>query len=141
MSPRNQQRQQGGRRSRRALPVLTPEDCKGCGACCQAMGHPVFCRDRPGWRDLDPAFHDSIEEWLRLPEHLKRELDEHLDRLDEEYRLGLRPRADDGGEPCIWLQADGTCRHYEHRPSVCREFETGGDECRAWRREMGMDGA
>jgi len=41
--------------------------------------------------------------------------------------------------PCIWLdQATGKCKHYEHRPDVCRDFEVGGAGCIRRRVEAGL---
>ena len=30
---------------------------------------------------------------------------------------------------CIWLDEDGRCGHYEHRPEICRRFQRGGGQC------------
>lgn len=36
--------------------------------------------------------------------------------------------------PCCWLDPiTKRCLHYEHRPTICREFEMGGVDCRGWR--------
>jgi Fe-S-cluster containining protein len=51
-----------------------------------------------------------------------------------DYEAGMVQRDKDGwpdGVPCFWL-IGGKCKHYEHRPSVCREFEMGGESCLAW---------
>lgn len=33
-------------------------------------------------------------------------------------------------ESCLWLdEATSRCKHYEYRPTLCREFELGGDVC------------
>jgi Fe-S-cluster containining protein len=113
------------------LDVVTKADCKGCGACCRHMGRPVFRRytgpDSP-----------AEKYWTRLPRHLKDEIDAHIAVFEEEYRAGLREAPDDYGEPCIWLLPDGTCKHYKHRPRVCREFEVGGEACLRIRREQGI---
>ena len=91
-------------------------DCNGCGACCRHMGHPTFL--------------PSESTWLALPKHLKQEL--------KAYDAS-RPKTKDGrpisdvGQPCIWLEPDGTCRHYEHRPEVCRDFEVGSAACLRFR--------
>jgi Fe-S-cluster containining protein len=42
--------------------------------------------------------------------------------------------------PCLWLHVPSKrCRHYNHRPSICRNFPLGGEECRFLRREQGLD--
>ena len=120
---------------RRALPVITPADCEGCGACCRHVGHPMFYavinwetgRYPAGddYRPPDPLF-------VALPVRLKHELVAYARRC---LRDG---EGDDYGEPCIWLTPDGTCRHYEHRPQVCRDFEMGGEDCLRFRREQGI---
>jgi Fe-S-cluster containining protein len=35
---------------------------------------------------------------------------------------------------CKNLDADGKCKIYDNRPDVCREYETGGEMCKAARR-------
>jgi Fe-S-cluster containining protein len=131
---------------RRPLPMITEAECRGCGACCRHVGHPMFHIDREGWfggTPGHPVFYDDYEDGIRkaeLPPELERELREYWARLFAECRRGERPYADDLGEPCIWLEEDGTCRHYAHRPSVCRDFEVGGDDCRRFRRNQGIGG-
>jgi Fe-S-cluster containining protein len=113
------------------ISLPTEADCKGCGACCRHVGHPMF--KRYGGRTL-PA----EEPWRKLPRRLKREVLNHYRRLVREFRAGLRPAVDDYGEPCTWLQADGTCKHHEYRPEVCRDFEVGEEDCLRFRREQGI---
>ncbi|MCE9553913.1 MAG: YkgJ family cysteine cluster protein [Planctomycetes bacterium] len=75
-------------------------NCDGCGACCRNQPFPPFRR------------HDSDN----LPEHI----------ADELMASGKRGEA----ESCLWLDdATGRCKHYEYRPTLCREFELGGDVC------------
>ena len=117
--------------TRRELVVITPGVCKGCGACCRHMGHPVFLRYG------GPQLH-AEEGWLNLPEPLKSEIDAYLARLMEERDKGLRGHAGDYGEPCIWLEPSGACRHYEYRPWVCRDFERDGEDCLRIRQKVGI---
>jgi len=35
----------------------------------------------------------------------------------------------DSHPPCSWLTPDKKCRHYDHRPEVCRQFEMGEQDC------------
>ena len=71
--------------------------------------------------------HPGESFWHALPDHLRRELEMVL---TEEKDSGVTM---DG--PCIWLDPDSRrCRHHEYRPSVCREFEIGSQECLDWRR-------
>ena len=107
---------------RNSLPLITASDCRGCGACCRHVGHPMFLRYAGPGQPAEPA-------WRSLPRRLKREV--------LAYLKAKGPR-DDYGEPCIWLEPDGTCRHYEHRPRVCRDFEAGEEDCLRFRREQGI---
>ena len=96
------------------LPVLS---CDNCGACCVAMGHPQF------YRTSDNA------DWNRLPEDLKREVSEHIDALTDL----------DIGSPCIWLDMKTKqCKHYDHRPQMCRDFEIGNPHCLRMRESYGL---
>ncbi len=44
------------------------------------------------------------------------------------------------GSPCVWYDAKTRrCRHYEHRPELCRDEVQPGDEaCLRWRRLKGV---
>ena len=36
--------------------------------------------------------------------------------------------------PCVWFDHDTRqCKHHEHRPRVCRDFQVGSKDCLAWR--------
>jgi len=89
------------------VPILS---CGDCGACCMEMCSPPFVPP-----DTD-----------QLPPDVK-----------SDYQHGLEGRDEAGWPdcvPCFWLDPDSKkCRHYEHRPDICRDFEMGSDECRAWR--------
>jgi Fe-S-cluster containining protein len=116
---------------RRALPLLTADDCRGCGACCRHVGHPMFMRHLPAESAADYASDRrspgrSERAWVLLPIHLKQEFLAYLEQTGG---------GNDDGEPCYWLDPDGTCRHYEHRPRVCEWFEVGGEACRRFVRE------
>lgn len=83
-----------------------------------SLGHPVFYRG-----GQDPH-------WETLPQHLRDEVDEHIAALTEI----------DLGTPCIWLDLDTRqCRHYEHRPQMCRDFEMGRYHCRRMRVDQGIE--
>lgn len=70
---------------------------------------------------------EDYQRAMALPEELKRELLTYRDRL---VAGETHPR----GGVCLWLdEATGGCRHYEHRPSICREFEICSEECHSWR--------
>lgn len=42
---------------------------------------------------------------------------------------------------CIWLDRNTKrCRYHEQRPSICREFEIGSEDCHAWRHQHQQTG-
>jgi len=49
--------------------------------------------------------------------------------LYEEVMSQSAREAEEKGRECIWLDPHGACSNYEHRPFVCREFQTGGELC------------
>ena len=90
-------------------PTITCDDLNGkpCGACCQHMGYP------PTSAITDP------EDWMALPEALRIEIRDAMHALRGDQEL-----------PCIWLdERTKQCKHYEHRPSICRDFPVGGESC------------
>lgn len=108
---------------RQPLPAI--KDCNDCGACCtQQEALPL------GWylgvtplgnpASLPPAILEEL-----------RQLAEHFDQVGWPGN----------GEPCVWYdQATKQCKHYEHRPDICRDtVKVGDDSCRRWRQELGVD--
>lgn len=100
--------------------------CDGCGACCRHMRSPphlVFFVDGE-WRPIDGAEEDFAL-LMAAPEEARRlkaqRLFEPLDVTPEEA-------------PCVWLDEGGRCRFYAHRPTVCRDFELGSEDCLRVRR-------
>jgi uncharacterized protein len=84
------------------------ETCEGCGACCLHVGRPMFLPTERA--ALPPALRSQLDNW-----------DELTDRLPDYWWWNV---------PCFWLDLSTMrCRHYGHRPEVCREFEMGGDDC------------
>jgi Fe-S-cluster containining protein len=56
-----------------------------------------------------------------------------LERYREEEKRTGRTRHE-LGLPCVWYDAESKqCRHYEHRPDICRTFPVGGEGCLFWR--------
>ncbi len=101
-----------------SLPVM---NCVGCGACCTNMGHPLFWRAESGVAS-DPH-------WFGLPQALQDELDCYINSLEDI----------DMGQPCFWFDAvTRQCKHYEHRPQICRDFEAGNYHCLRMRHEQGI---
>jgi Fe-S-cluster containining protein len=108
------------RRPKRTLPQPKQRDvsCEGCGACCMHMGYPPFA----GMFTEPEAMSRSDPEWLALY------------RVDPKLALKAREGAiakrGDNRQPCLWLDLTTfKCKHYEHRPAVCRDFERGSDAC------------
>lgn len=77
-------------------------DCLDCANCCKTTS-PIFTTKDieriAKTLKLKPA--QFIEQYLRIDE-------------DEDYVLTTAP--------CPFLEADNTCRIYEHRPKACREY-------------------
>ncbi len=104
------------------LDVLQPASCDGCGLCCEGIGSPVLLyATRPGRRDFHPYRPDD------LPAELTAEIDEHFSGL----LRGQEPQ-----ERCLWFDPAGrTCRHYEFRPQICKDYELAGSACLLRREE------
>ena len=99
------------------LPVLTTAHatkvatCDECGVCCREQNIPPF-----------------LDEIDFIPRDLEREV---LEARKIEAELA--------GKPCIWWEAStGKCRHHEHRPNICREYEIGGELCLETRARFGI---
>lgn len=81
--------------------------CETCGECCRHVGTPPFL---PGDMDFD-----------ELP----------VDLRSSVLASRQRPRGD---RECDWFDSQtNRCRHYEHRPILCREFGVDSKACRATR--------
>ncbi len=98
------------------LPVV---DCSGCGACCLHMGFPSYVTASDGQAAEEP--------WLNMPDDLKAELLQQM----ESY---VRPLSGELDGICCWYDAQlQRCKHHEHRPNVCRDFQIGSQDCLGWR--------
>jgi Fe-S-cluster containining protein len=72
------------------------------------------------------------DERERLPQALLTPIVNYVSTLTES----------DVGRPCQWLDLETrACRHYEHRPQICRDFERGSAMCGLlrWRYRVGYD--
>ena len=77
----------------------------------------------------EDADDEDYQRAMDLPDELKQELLTYQDRL-------VAGEGHPRGGVCLWLdESTGGCQHYEHRPSICREFAMGSEECHSWRRE------
>jgi len=113
---------------KRAGNIITPSatpipDCLTCGACCSYL----LC---VAVKPTDPT--DNSYFW----------------KITNENKLGeivvdQFMRRDSETIDCVALDGEvgGTisCRIYEERPQVCREFEAGSDKCHALRRAYGIE--
>jgi Fe-S-cluster containining protein len=131
----------GGRRS---LPVL---NCDGCGACCMHMGYPpsypaFFKRDEtnrllPLRERKRMGFEETGVRWEEIPRGVRRHLGQYF--LDVDVKE-VRENLSFAGKPCIWWdQHTRKCKHYEIRPSICRDFEVGAEDCLRFRDERDID--
>lgn len=105
------------------LPVVT--NCDNCGACCtEQAALPIHLVGK----------HFRMEPVNPLPPELEAEL---LVTVEGFLKDGFPPN----GSPCIWYDSETRrCRHYEHRPTLCRdEVKPGDDACLRWRRALGID--
>lgn len=111
------------------LPVI--ESCSGCGACCLEQESPPMYLF---WL-LSPVRADN-EDSLRvraLPDELKAELLSYRDRL-------VAKQGHPNNKVCLWFdEKTRGCKHYDLRPSICREFERGSSDCHRWREKYGID--
>jgi Fe-S-cluster containining protein len=94
------------------LPIV--ENCNGCGLCCLHMSVPPF-----GPNETD-----------RLPKSVYDDFAAVCNTHDSAVIVhGVNK------SPCGWLDlVTRKCRHYDHRPEVCRDFDLGGHSCVAYLR-------
>ena len=113
------------------LPVIS--DCAGCGCCCLHMGFPSFAGvDVNGQGGIG---RDAIY-WRQMPESIKQDLFQFMQSYQRQPSQETTDTANLSGldGPCCWYDPETRrCKHHEHRPSVCRDFQIGGTVCRSWR--------
>ncbi|WP_437224462.1 YkgJ family cysteine cluster protein [Planctomicrobium sp. SH661] len=98
------------------LPML--ESCEGCGACCRTISAPPF--------RIDHTVNEPRERGV--PQDL---IDEFLPTWEVRFQV-ITDR------PCLWFDEETLrCRHYDIRPSACREFELNSPSCIGVRHEYG----
>ena len=122
------------------LPVVS---CDGCGACCMHVGTPpdfLFDYEMAEAAKISgpPFSRWPLSRWgLSLPPDA---LASFLARVELNHQRGADILMGHINEPCCWLDPDTRrCRHYDHRPEICREFKVGGAGCLSRRRDMGID--
>ena len=100
------------------LPLI--DSCDECGVCCMKHRVPPFTLMDDGIEIVPPGVPGRAR-ILRL-----------LERLEQTDL--------DNAGTCIWFDAvTKTCRHYDDRPAVCRQFQMGADGCRELRREFRIE--
>lgn len=98
-------------------------DCVTCGVCCSSL---LCVGVRPG-------------------EEPDRELTWSVTKSDDEgeWEVDLYLRRDEETLACAQLEGNlgehATCRIYEDRPQMCRDFDAGSDRCHALRRAYGIE--
>ena len=96
--------------------VNNHEACEGCGACCHHM--------------MIPPFDEEFDRDRVTPEHLVEEINHYWDNTPNDELIG---------RPCLWFDEEKKrCKHYEHRPAICREFVPGCDVCNDDRTTAGL---
>lgn len=100
--------------------IMSTFDCRRCGACCRGQ----IGVDAQGLETDE----DEVAKLLDL-ENTRHELQHHAPgKIRVAYGV---MRLKDNGD-CIALKEDHgiwTCTIYDHRPTICREFEVGGEWC------------
>lgn len=111
------------------LPVI--ESCSGCGACCLEQESPpmyLYLLLSGTERNRDDEDYQRV---MSLPDELKTELLTYKDRL-------VAKQGHPNNGVCLWFdEKTRGCKHYDLRPSICREFERGSDGCHFWRDKYG----
>ncbi len=107
---------------------MAPTSCHGCGLCCSTIGMPPNYDGGFPAEGAVPSYFAFTADGQRLrdmPQPIYQELADHYAAV---FR-GEKPHRGQK-EPCLWLdEATGACRHYEWRPSCCRDFPVSGERC------------
>ncbi|MBK7363100.1 MAG: YkgJ family cysteine cluster protein [Micavibrio sp.] len=106
------------------LPVVA--NCSGCGACCREQesppGYIYIAAGAEDWPD-----EDDVRRVREMPEELRGELRQYIVADCQHER----------SPECLWYDpVTMQCKHHEWRPSICRDFDVGSDECLGWRKEF-----
>ena len=106
--------------------MTTCNDCPGL--CCRHVGTPPGCYPAYSNPDHDGKWLTEDNDWTywqAMPESLRAELRDYYRRALDERSI---PDRSASACPCLWLDNAGRCRHYEFRPTACREAVVPGDE-------------
>ena len=86
---------------------------------------------QPDLMEQPELFDGDVERFQNLPEEAIGELRDYLQRL--------LAGETNGDSVCLWLDpATKQCRHYDLRPSICRDLERNSQACHAWREDYGI---
>lgn len=122
-------------------PLPSGDPCRGCGACCLHIGTP------PGFAAWFPPPGKSLKDTAGYRREMKEDA-AIVAKMPAEVTASLRAGFEEAWStnrsgqsvPCFWWDsASRRCRHHEHRPSVCRQFEPGGEDCRRLRDEYQIE--
>jgi len=108
---------------------ITGEDCQSCGACC--LGGD----EGQGWADC------TVEDILRMTRQVRAQLVPLQLGWSHTERWWATPVVMTKlGGACTFLRGTPgkrvSCRIYETRPGVCRNFKPGSASCRAARQKI-----
>lgn len=113
------------------LPII--DNCDNCGACCRHMRTPphiVYGNPDGSWGNYGGSASADYHWLTTAPAEAQKA---RLDRIKASYQ----DIPDES--PCAWLDLKTMrCKWHEHRPSVCRDFEVGGEACVATRKAYGI---
>lgn len=121
-----------------SLPIIS--NCDNCGACCRTMGTP------PGFALFFPPEGKCISDHalcsvdMKIIEAMPRDVWLSLQDYYTRVWRGESPdRTAHDDLPCLWYDEETKrCRHHEHRPTICREFEVGEEACVEWRKTFNI---
>jgi Fe-S-cluster containining protein len=115
-------------------PKITGEDCRSCGACC--LGG---LDDGRGWADC------TVEDVKRMTAQVRAQLVsiKYGSWIHTEARAATPTTSTkEFGEVCSFLRGTPgkrvSCRIYETRPDVCRNYKPGSLGCREAREQIGL---
>lgn len=80
----------------------------------------------------------DVDRYNTMPAGPQRELGDYYSRLIDS---GWQRQFDRSAHevPCLWFDTETRkCRHHDHRPQICRDFDVGNEHCIRMREEIGV---